>query len=40
VDNPAIVHFTDGIPLMAGYEHCEFAEEWKECLREFAFDPA
>lgn len=29
---PAIVHFTDGYPLMAGYEDCEFAEEWREQL--------
>jgi hypothetical protein len=29
--NPGIVHFTDGIPLMAGYENCEYADEW---LRE------
>jgi len=24
-----IVHFTLGIPSMAGYENCEFAEEWR-----------
>jgi lipopolysaccharide biosynthesis glycosyltransferase len=30
IDNPpALVHFTDGIPDMPGYEHQEFAEEWQ-----------
>lgn len=24
-----IAHFTLGIPRMAGYEHCEFADEWR-----------
>lgn len=30
--NPAaaIAHFTLGIPRMAGYEHCEFSQEWRE----------
>lgn len=26
--NPAIVHYTEGLPDMAGYEHCEFSDEW------------
>jgi hypothetical protein len=28
VDVPLVVHFTDGLPDMAGYEHVEFADEW------------
>jgi len=32
VEDPAIVHFTDGVPSMAGYEDCEFAEEWRDEL--------
>ena len=27
-----IVHFTLGIPRMAGYENCEFADEWRAHL--------
>jgi len=34
--DPAIVHFTDGIPLMAGYENCEYADEWRAELDEWA----
>ena len=34
--DPAIVHFTDGIPLMAGYENCEYAQEWLDELDEWA----
>lgn len=26
--NPAIVHFTEGVPDMHGYEHVEYADEW------------
>jgi hypothetical protein len=26
---PAIVHFTDGIPSIPGYENVEFADEWR-----------
>jgi hypothetical protein len=26
--DPAIVHFTSGVPDMPGYEHCAFADEW------------
>lgn len=36
VEDPAIVHFTDGVPSMAGYEDCEFADEWKAELRAWA----
>ena len=28
VDEPAIAHFTDGVPDMPGYEHCPYADEW------------
>jgi hypothetical protein len=27
--DPAIVHFTDGVPSMPGYENCAFADEWR-----------
>jgi hypothetical protein len=26
---PAIVHYTEGLPSMAGYENCAFADEWR-----------
>lgn len=34
--DPAIVHFTDGIPTMPGYENCAFADEWREELMRWA----
>ena len=34
--NPDIVHFTDGIPSMPGYEHCEYADEWRAELARWA----
>ena len=34
--SPAIVHFTDGIPTMAGYEDCAFADEWRAELERWA----
>lgn len=34
--DPGIVHFTDGIPTMAGYEGSEYADEWFSNLREWA----
>jgi len=34
--NPNIVHFTDGIPSMPGYENCEFADEWLAELERWA----
>lgn len=34
--DPAIVHFTDGIPTMPGYENCAFADEWRVELRKWA----
>jgi hypothetical protein len=33
---PRIVHFTDGIPTMRGYEHCEYADEFRARLEEWA----
>lgn len=32
--DPGIVHFTDGIPSMPGYEDCAFADEWRAALRK------
>lgn len=26
--DPAIVHFTEGLPDMPGYEHCAYSDEW------------
>jgi hypothetical protein len=34
--NPSLVHFTDGIPTMPGYENAEYAEEWNATLRSWA----
>lgn len=31
-----IAHFTLGIPSMAGYENCEFSEEWRNELHAWA----
>jgi len=33
---PNIVHFTDGIPSMPGYEDCEYADEWRAELSRWA----
>lgn len=33
---PAIVHYTDGIPSMQGYEACEYADEWRDELASWA----
>lgn len=33
---PCLVHFTDGIPTMPGYEDCEFADEWRSELHSWA----
>lgn len=32
--DPAIVHFTDGVPSMKGYENCEYADIWRSWRRE------
>ena len=36
VDDPTIVHFTDGIPSMSGYEDSEYADEWRGELVKWA----
>ena len=33
---PALVHFTEGVPSMAGYEACDFSAEWWNELRQWA----
>jgi hypothetical protein len=33
--DPSLVHFTDGIPTMPGYENCAFADEWRRELRRW-----
>lgn len=35
-EEPAIVHFTDGIPYMPGYENVQYADEWREELLKWA----
>lgn len=34
--DPTIVHFTDGIPTMPGYENCAYADEWRDELERWA----
>lgn len=36
VPDPSIVHFTDGIPSMPGYEDCPYADEWWSELEKWA----
>lgn len=31
-----IVHFTLGVPNMAGYENCDYSSEWRSALNEWA----
>lgn len=33
---PDVIHFTDGIPTMPGYENCDYASEWFEELARWA----
>lgn len=33
---PKVVHFTDGVPDMRGYEHCDYADEWRAEQRRMA----
>jgi lipopolysaccharide biosynthesis glycosyltransferase len=33
---PKIVHFTDGFPLMPGYESQAYADEWRDSLVDWA----
>lgn len=32
---PSIVHYTEGLPSMAGYETCAFADEWFQARRDW-----
>lgn len=32
----SIVHYTDGIPSMRGYEDCAYADEWRHTLERWA----
>lgn len=34
--NPAIVHFTEGLPDMHGYADVDYADEWRAELEDFA----
>lgn len=34
--DPKIAHFTLGLPSMAGYENCDYADEWRAALTEAA----
>lgn len=36
VKNPVLVHFTEGLPIQAGYESCEYADEWRDELTRWA----
>lgn len=33
---PRVLHFTDGLPVMAGYENTPFADLWSSALKEWA----
>ncbi|WP_210191764.1 hypothetical protein [Rhodomicrobium vannielii] len=35
-ESPRIVHFTDGIPTMPGYENVEYADEWRVAMNAWA----
>lgn len=34
--DPKVVHFTDGVPDMKGYENCPFSDEWREARDQWA----
>lgn len=34
--DPAVIHYTDGIPAMPGYENVPYAKEWFDELHEWA----
>lgn len=34
--DPDLVHFTSGLPSMAGYEDVPFADEWRQALADWA----
>ena len=31
---PKVIHFTEGLPDMPGYEHCEYADAWRKELAQ------
>jgi len=35
--DPGLVHFTDGVPDMPGYEHAEYADEWYDVARRCGY---
>lgn len=35
-EEPSLVHFTDGIPSMPGYEDVPYADEWRATLHQWA----
>lgn len=35
--DPALVHYTEGVPDMPGYEHCAFSDEWYARARESGY---
>jgi lipopolysaccharide biosynthesis glycosyltransferase len=37
--DPKNVHFTEGVPDMAGYENVPYAEEWRDTLHDHARGP-
>lgn len=37
--DPALVHFTEGLPDRPGYEGVAYADEWREMLNESALHP-
>ncbi len=38
--DPKAVHFTSGVPDMAGYEDVPYADEWRDMLHSWARSPA
>lgn len=34
--DPVLVHFTNGLPTLRGYENCEYADEWWDAQDEWA----
>lgn len=35
-NRPKVIHYTEGLPNMPGYEDCEFADEWRQELHRWA----
>jgi lipopolysaccharide biosynthesis glycosyltransferase len=35
-ERPNLVHFTDGVPFMKGYEDCEYSDEYRAALETWA----